>query len=116
MRPFDTRFHWLQVEGLPSRLSEPFLWNSGPRHKPPGFRVTGKFTAGNDINTVYIEHPGSRATLWLSPDLVDFNKRLKVIKGNSVFYDFVQPEIGVMLEDLRIRGDRQRLYWAKVEF
>jgi len=116
MRPFDTRFHWLEVEGLPARLSEPILWDSAPRRTPPQLHLTGNFTAGNEINTVYIEHPGSRAALWLSPDLIDFNKRVKVIKGSTVFFDFVQPQIGVMLEDLRVRGDRQRLYWGKVEF
>lgn len=114
LRPFDTRFHWLEVSGLPERLSEPILWESRQK-KPRPLTIQGKFAAGDEINTLYIEHPGSRATVWLSPEIVDFDKRIKVVKGSTKYFDFVSPDVGVLLEDLRIRGDRQRLYWAKLE-
>lgn len=117
LRPFDTRFHWLEVSGLPSRLSDPILWDSAPKKNPSPLMIKGKFTANEEANTVYVQHPGSKTTIWLSPDLVTFDKRITVnLKGkNGKFSEIVRPDLGVLLEDLRVRGDRERLYWAKIE-
>ncbi|MEX0585300.1 MAG: hypothetical protein WD176_01560, partial [Pirellulales bacterium] len=116
LRPFDTRCHWLEITGLPEKLSEPVLWESRPLRVQP-MTIDASVTASESLNTFYIKHPGSHATLWLSPELVNFDQRIKVShKGSgNAFFDFVSPDIGVLLEDLRVRGDRQRLYWAKVE-
>ena len=77
-------------------------------------QLSAKVTPGN---TIYITRSGAeRHTLWLSPEIVDFNSRLSVrLRSRQPFNDFVQPQIETILEDLRIRGDRQRLYWAKID-
>jgi hypothetical protein len=55
-----------------------------------------------------------KVTVWLSPELVTFNDTLKVvINGNR--YLKTQPSKETLLEDVRIRGDRQHPFWAKVE-
>lgn len=118
MRPFDTRFHWLEIKGLPEHLSEPIVWGPPRPRVPRPLSVDASVkTASDRHNAFYIQHPGSQATIWLSPEVVDFDRRIKVThkgRGNA-FFDFVSPDIGVLLEDLRVRGDRQRLYWAKIE-
>lgn len=113
LRPSDTSFHWLRVSGLPPRLSEPILWDATPRRAPRPLTIRGKITLAN---TIHLEHPGQHSTVWLSPQFVDFDQRIRIHhKGRQSFYDFVTPSLGDLLEDLRVRGDRERLYWAKVE-
>ena len=62
---------------------------------------------------------GSRkTTVWLSPDLVDFDQQLVVevnrrrIGGRN---RIVTPDLSTLLEDARRRGDLQHPFWAKVE-
>jgi hypothetical protein len=63
--------------------------------------------------TIYVWHPGARTQVWLSPEVVDFEKRLAIsVDSRQEFNDFVRPSPEALLEDFRLRGDRQRLYWA----
>ena len=55
--------------------------------------------------------------LWVSPKLIDFRKRIEIQVNNrkpSLFRGVAKPDLGPMLEDLRVRGDRQQIYWMKV--
>ena len=57
-----------------------------------------------------------RHILWLSPDVVNFEQRVKVrFKGRQELNQFVKPDVETLLEDLRTRGDRQNLYTAKLD-
>ncbi|WP_165252650.1 PHB depolymerase family esterase [Paludisphaera soli] len=57
-----------------------------------------------------------RLDVWLSPELVDFKRKLEVRVNRKALYKG-QPklEFRPMLEDLRIRGDRGQMYWVKIE-
>lgn len=114
LRPSDTRFHWLTISGLPAKLSEPILWESKRPRAPRPLTISGKLAQGNEMNTFYINHPGSHSTIWLSPEMVNFEQRIKIEDDGTKFFDYVRPDIGVMLEDLRVRGDRQRMYLGKI--
>ena len=53
--------------------------------------------------------------VWVSPKLIDFKKKLEVrINGKTYFKGLAKLDLEPMLEDLRLRGDRQQLYWLKV--
>ena len=113
-RHTDTRFHWLEMAGLPEKLAQPVVWEP-PSRRPRPFPVSGKIVASG--NTIYMKHPAQEATLWLSPRLVNFDSRIQVhVKSRVEFNDFVTPSLEDLLEDLRVRGDRERLYWAKLTF
>ena len=56
---------------------------------------------------------GSGATLWLAPDFVNFEEKVR-IQGRGQFNDFVAPSNRVLLEDVRRRGDRKHPFWANV--
>ncbi len=59
-----------------------------------------------------------KAIVWLSPELVDFNERLVVEVNNRAISPrdrIVRPDLNVLLEDARTRGDRQHPFWAKME-
>jgi hypothetical protein len=113
LRHTDNDFYWLQLEGMPARLGTPIVWEPPPlRRIPQPMKIEGKATVANAI---YLKHPAEHATVWLSPDLVKFDERLKIHhKGRQAYNDFVSPQMGDLLEDLRVRGDRERLYWAKI--
>ena len=45
-----------------------------------------------------------------------FNKRLLIRwQGRQKFNDFLQPELETLLEDFRVRGDRQMLFWSRID-
>jgi hypothetical protein len=50
--------------------------------------------------------------------MVDFDRQLRVeVNGRRITgrERFVRPEVAVLLEDVRTRGDRKHPFWAKVE-
>lgn len=107
LRLTDDRFYWLDASGLRQDLFpvDPFQG----RKKT----IYAKARLGNQI---YVQVPGTGATIWLSPELIDFSERVEVrLNSRRTRPDFVQPSIRTLLTRLRETGDRQRLYWAKIE-
>lgn len=105
LRASDNRFHWVHMRALP--LSDV----RGRRTRP--LKLTAKITVGNSIHV----NSASRATtLWLSPKLVDFEKRVTVtVNGRRGKSQFLKPSISDMLEDFRNRADREKLYWTRID-
>ncbi len=57
----------------------------------------------------------SKLHVWVSPKLIDFNKRMEVrVNGQAFFKGTAEPNMRDYLDDLRIRGDRKQYYWLKV--
>lgn len=111
LRQTDNHFYWLTAHELPRTtvLPQP----QGSTQKVTPMILSGRVTPGN---TIHLKSAARRHTLWLSPELVDFSERLTVrIKGNQRFNDFLRPDAGALLEDLRNRGDRQKLVWTALE-
>ncbi len=99
-RPFDNRFFWLKTDGLPARLKS--------------MKLSAHVNAGN---VVYVRSGAKSHTIWLSPKLVTFENRVRIhVNSQRKFNDFVEPSIEVMLDDLRTRGDRQKVYSVKMQF
>jgi len=56
-----------------------------------------------------------RLDVWVGPNLLDFSKKLEVkVNNKRFFYGMAKPDFEPMLEDLRLRGDREQIYWLKV--
>ena len=114
LRPVDGQAWWIEAEGLPDTvIASPVLTPDRDRRT----RVTPMTlnTRVSPGNTIYIRSGAARHTLWLSPDFVNFEERLAVrTRGRQHFNDFVRPEISTILEDFRLRGDRQRIYQARI--
>ncbi len=114
MRPWDNYFWWLESEDFPPKtMVDPEAWPP-PRGTQAG-KVEGKVNAANGIN---VNTAAGRAIIWLSPELINFDARTNiVVNGRRVNAGdrLVKPDLSVMLEDLRARGDRQHPFWAKIE-
>jgi pimeloyl-ACP methyl ester carboxylesterase len=113
MRPWDTFFWWLEVEGLaPKSMVAPDNWPP-PRTVRPA-QIEGKRL---ETNKVMVKVQANKVTVWLSPELVDLNQKLVVeLNGRAITPRdrTVRPDLTVLLEDVRTRADRQHPFWAKV--
>jgi pimeloyl-ACP methyl ester carboxylesterase len=113
MRPWDTFFWWLEVEGLaPKSMVAPENWPP-PRTARPA-QIEGKRL---ETNKVSVKVQANKVTIWLSPELVDLNQKLVVeLNGRAITPRdrTVRPDLTTLLEDVRTRADRQHPFWAKV--
>ena len=125
MRLNDNRFFWIKGHTLPSATPVGRVPVKTPPTKAPlpiapqtkSKQYSGLVLSGADTNnTIEVKSPAKSHTIWLTPEITSFEKRLRVNVNNSPkFNDFVEPSIPAMLEDLRLRGDRQRVFQAKLE-
>ncbi len=113
LRPGDRRFYWLEVSDFPENTFRPIVWAGDQKTAPRPQTIVGQITPGN---TIRVKSSGRRARIRLSPELCNLDERVRVIMGTRrVFSDFVTPNLQSLLEDLRLRGDRQRLYWVQID-
>jgi predicted esterase len=113
MRPWDNFFFWLELDEFPAKG----MVTAADWPPPRGVRaISTKATIGSN-NSIRVTTGASRVSVWLSPELVDFTQPLRAqVNGGKLGSEpFVRPDITVMLEDARTRGDRQHPFWAKLE-
>jgi predicted esterase len=112
MRPWDRFFWWLEMEGAPPRtVVLPTDWPPPANTRPCG--VEGRTTATNGITA---RCGADRVRVWLSPELLDFTRPVTVaVDGRTLHKGPVAADLAVLLEDLRLRCDRQHPFHAVVE-
>jgi hypothetical protein len=113
MRRWDNFFWWVELMGLPAAsIVDPTDWP--PPRGTQAAQVTGTV---NSTNGLSVRTASSIVNIWLSPKLVDFHKRITIsVNGRRLSAESATaPNIEVLLEDVRTRGDRQHPFWAKVE-
>jgi hypothetical protein len=95
----------------------PAQWPLPANVKP--FSIEAKTMPPNTVpaGTLAVRCGADRVRIWLSPELVDFTKPVTVtLDGRRLLKGDVSPDTRVMLEDLRLRADRQHPFWAVVEW
>lgn len=114
MRGWDNFFWWVELEDLPS-TAKVHVWPPPQNARAVTTAATlRKSREGNQ--TINVTSGADRVTVWLAPEMVDFNQRIKVVvKGKTLFGDQPAPDSAVILEDARTRGDRQHPFWARVD-
>ncbi|MFV0446682.1 MAG: hypothetical protein ACK5Q5_24180 [Planctomycetaceae bacterium] len=119
VRDFENRMGWLKWVGPPPQVTKPIVWGKdspGRRSMTVEARIP-QVDPPNDQTLFIARQPCKHTVVWLSPDLVDYERRLKVnIGATTPFREFPEPDLGVLLDNLRERGDRQMLFWTKLEF
>jgi len=113
LRPIDNRFYWVRTESFPPQITRPVVVNGNHRiqAKPVSLNVSVK-----EGNVIYVKSGGKVNTLWLSPEIVDYEQRLVVrIGGKQKFNDFLRPDMKALLDDFRNRGDRQKLFDVRLD-
>ena len=118
LRSFDNRFHWMQAGTLPADLFEPIIWEDSQKHIRER-SIEAKITVRG--GAIYVNHPGKTTTIWLSPENLPYEKtpfdqRVHItINGAEKYNGIPKPTAEALLEDLRIRADRQRLFWVRLD-
>jgi len=109
MRSFDSFFWWVELAGMPPRtVVEPSQWPPPRGAKPMKFEAS--ISASNNVR---VSTGAEQVTVWLSPELVSFERRMTLLlNGRRIVAP--KPSLSVLLEDARTRGDRQHPFWAKV--
>jgi hypothetical protein len=111
MRAGDNHFYWLSVDGV-TRLNE-----GGEKWNPNGkyATVAGKLGNGNRIDV--FAGGVKQVSVWLGRGTIDFDKPVTLWYNSSQFGAprEVKPSLAVLMEDFYRRGDRQRLYLARVD-
>ncbi len=111
LRPWDSFFWWVEFAGHPPRtVTLPDDWPPAKGSSP--LTITAERTPGNSL---VVRCGAADVSIWLAPDLVDFDQPVTVtLNGRRLSRGEITPDLDVMLEDLRLRGDRQHPFWARV--
>jgi acetyl esterase/lipase len=114
-RPSDNRFFGVVIhEFQPGRTTapaavEPFGKNLNP--------ASLKVTTSSSSNLLRLQTSGLKSfDVWVSPKVLDFSKKLEIRVNGTSRKGQAKPELDSLLEDLRLRGDRQQIYWMKTTF
>ncbi|HEY1187839.1 MAG TPA: PHB depolymerase family esterase [Gemmata sp.] len=108
LRESDNRFYWLEANDCAPGTN-------GGAIVPA--RVQGDIRGNNfiDISTFRVQ----RLTVWLSSDMIDWNKPVRVQINTRIADGWgrktIEPNLDVLLEDYFERGDRRMLFLNKIE-
>ena len=108
LRTTDVRLHWVRWADTTPKGKRPA--------KPTPIILTARILPGETDKKSIVLGGQGRVTVWLNANLIDLDKRLSItLEGQRKFNDFLKPEIEAVLEDFRLRGDRQRLYSVRIQ-
>lgn len=113
-RTSDNRFYGVVIRDFsPGRTTAPEAADPDGKNLNP---ATVKQTSSAMSNLLRIQTGGVKSLdVWVSPKLIDFKRKMEVRINNKAFFKgTAKPDLAPLLEDLRIRGDRQQVYWLKV--
>jgi predicted esterase len=113
MREWDNYFWWVELADMPARcIVAPETWPP-----PRGTLAVNTEAAINAENGINIRTGAARVTVWLSPEMVDLTRTVKIMVNGSRLKTgdpANDPDLAIMLEDARTRGDRRHPFWGKV--
>lgn len=113
MRPWDNYFWWLELDQIPlGSIALPAEDVVRARKVKP-IRTTAQILENNRVS---VAARSGRCTVWLSPDMVDFDKPITVTVNGRNIRKAATADARTILEDVRTRGDRQNPFWAKVDW
>jgi len=111
MRTWDNYFWWLEVAEVPAKaVVEPSDWP--PRRGVRPAELRGRILASGDLMVPAV---GLAATVWLTPEMLPPGAgSITLTLGGKRMNQKVEPDLSILLNDVRTRGDRQHPFWAKI--
>jgi len=114
MRTWDNFFWYVELAQLPPKaIVEPATW-------PPdrGTQAVETEASITPTNGLYISTGAGRVSVWLSPEMVNFERKVNIVvngKRVNVREQLLEGDLETILEDVRTRGDRQHPFWVRIE-
>lgn len=114
-RTTDNQFWWWKFSNFPPKFGITG-WPTAQKGQPKPMILNCVAKRAKGDNVINISSGAKWHALWLFPDVVSFEKLLIVRHNNLQLYRQIpEPDITAMLEDFRLRGDRQQLAWGYLE-
>jgi pimeloyl-ACP methyl ester carboxylesterase len=114
LRSTDLSWSWIQLDSIPSQFTK---LDAPSRFSDDGFRPA-RLKARRTSKYFAIEaSPGDHCTVMLSPEIPNFDiqQPYLISKGRTRVTVHYDPDIRVLLEQVRLTGERSRLWFMKVE-
>ncbi|MBE6427532.1 MAG: hypothetical protein E7028_02925 [Planctomycetaceae bacterium] len=113
MRPWDNFFWWVDVEKLPPNAV--VLPAEFPRRGMIPAKISAELLPA--VNTLKANVPTGKITFWVGPGMLDFEQPINfLVNGKKVRVSRdTKPDLRILLDDVRQRGDRQNPFWQKLE-
>lgn len=115
MRALDNRFYWLSTDSLQPRvLNDVAAWN---KNAMPA-TLQARIFSTKDGPEIQVKTSGvNQVTIWLGPGMIEYDKMVKVVINSGQLRPNrkITPNVETLLEHLYQLGDRQRLYWARID-
>ncbi len=116
-RTTDNHFWWWTFSNFPAKFGV-VGWpkdERGPNAKRPVvLGATARRAKG--ANVINLDCPAQWHGIWLYPEVVSFDKRLIIRQSGHQWYNEIpEADISAMLEDHRLRADRQQIAWGYLE-
>jgi pimeloyl-ACP methyl ester carboxylesterase len=113
LRPSENRFFWLRAEGLPKSVSESNVLAGASRGPVSPLHIEGKISPGG---TIRVKSAAKSHTIWLSPELVSFEKPITImLREMRKYHKVPKSSIDDILDDFSTRADRQMIFTARIE-
>jgi pimeloyl-ACP methyl ester carboxylesterase len=123
MRACDNRFYWLSTDALLDKYN-----TEGRKWSPqaPVAAMQADLHVGNELvkkganiwSQFVIRVSGvKQVSLWIEEGMIDFTKDVEIrVNGSPAgAHRKIEPKLATMLEEVATTGDRQRLYFARVD-
>lgn len=113
MRPWDRYFYWIEVDQFPEATMVMPAEYATAKNRSAAFIEAQRFQPNNLIR---VSKCSARSiSIWLSPDILNLDLPVEIAHRSGGFKGMVQTDRGVLLEDVRLRGDRQHPFWARID-
>jgi pimeloyl-ACP methyl ester carboxylesterase len=114
LRPSENRFYWLRAEGLPKSVTDSNVL-AGPAHGPVSpLHIEGKISPSG--GTIRVKSTAKSHTVWLSPDLISFEKPITImLRDMRKYHNVPESSIENILDDFSARADRQLIFTARID-
>jgi hypothetical protein len=113
LREGDKHFYWLSTDAIkPACLNDLQNWKVGRKAAQLTARIGG-------MNDIYVNTLGlNQVSIWFAPGMLNFEKPVTIRVNGATAWNRkkIKPSLETMCKDLYERGDRQGLYFAKVDF
>lgn len=110
LRSWDRYFWFVEVDQMSEKsVVDPAQWP--PSRGTLATKIEGAILPNNGVSA---DTSAGKITVWLSPEMINFATKPFVLLKKGTRKMNIQPDLGVLLEDVRTRSDRQHPFWAKV--
>jgi predicted esterase len=113
LRPWDNYFWFIELDKASFPTDKMVFPEAWP--EKIGAMGSGVEAFYKTVNRFRVNRSTKALNFWLGPDFADFSQEISISGQIREFKGKVEPSVRTLLEDIRLRADREHPYWAKLE-